>query len=204
MNLPESYKVIATSSTSLFKDRGSKFIGYAEPVSSEEEIKEKLDAIRSEHPQARHVCYAFVLLPDHSHYRAADDGEPNNSAGVPILNQIRSLEVTNTLVAVVRYFGGTKLGVPGLINAYKMAAALALEEVKTEIKHVKSYYNIHFEYPLMNEIMRMAKVNNWDVTHQRFELDCDLEVAVTPHESDQFLEQFNHIKNIEIEHVKTA
>jgi len=156
-----TYKTINKASTSFFKEKGSKFYGYAFPINNNEDVKECLDQIKEEHPKARHICSAFLLgVDDDEYYIANDDGEPANSAGAPILGQIRSAGITNTYIAVVRYFGGTKLGVGGLIQAYKLGASLALQE--NEIIEVEPQASIQFKvgFDLMGTVLGIVDKNN--------------------------------------------
>jgi uncharacterized YigZ family protein len=156
----------------LFKDRGSKFYGYAFPISSEDQVKAHLEILRKEHHAARHWCYAWQLGVEKIRYRVNDDGEPNNSAGQPIYGRILAFEVTDILLVVVRYFGGTKLGVGGLINAYRTGAQLALENAEIIHKHISLTYQLTFDYPLMNKVMRVVKEQQLIIEHQTLELNC--------------------------------
>jgi uncharacterized YigZ family protein len=151
------YLTVAKDSEGFYKEKGSKFLAFAYPVSNEEEIKEKLEALRKQFYDARHFCYGYIFGLAAEHYRANDDGEPNHSAGDPILGQIKSNELTNTLVVVVRYFGGTKLGVGGLITAYKTAAAEALAQNEIIEKPITKSFTLMFPYEEMNEVQRLAK-----------------------------------------------
>lgn len=176
--IQDTYRTIAAPTESIYKEKGSKFLAFAYPVYSEEDVKECLAELRKKYFDARHHCYAYSLGADKSRYRANDDGEPNHSAGDPILGQIRSAELSNILVVVVRYFGGTKLGVSGLINAYKTATADALSEATIIEKHETIQLQIHFEYPQMNDVMSLVKDYNLDVRNQQFELTCVLTIEV--------------------------
>lgn len=199
-----SYLHPTIETDSLFKDRGSKFYGYCVPTETLEEVKSTLEHIAKAHPQARHVCYAYVLGPDREDFRVNDDGEPSNSAGMPIYNQIKSSEITNVLVVVVRYFGGTKLGVPGLINAYKTAAELAIGKNRI-VKHlVHAYYKIKYDYPQMDAAMHVAKVNNWNIIDQKFELDCELTVEVALDQQKALLKSLAAYPEIEVMHLHNA
>lgn len=169
-----SYLTISTSGRSLFKDRGSKFIGIALHVTSEKEVKHELELLRKEFHDARHHCYAYVLGSDRSEFRANDDGEPNHSAGDPILGQIHSKNLTDTLIVVVRYFGGTKLGVSGLINAYKLAAEEALVNADIEKVIVKKDIKLTYPYDSTNEVMRLVSDLEIQIVDQVFESDCAL------------------------------
>ncbi|MCC9135642.1 IMPACT family protein [Pontibacter silvestris] len=174
----DTYLTIEAPSESLYKEKGSKFIGLAYPVYSEEDVKEIMAELKKQYYDARHHCYAYSLGADKSRYRANDDGEPNHSAGDPILGQIRSANLSNVLIVVVRYFGGTKLGVSGLINAYKTAAADAIANAVIVEKHEASQLLIHFSYPQMNDVMSLVKEYDLDVKKQQFELECRLTVEV--------------------------
>jgi uncharacterized YigZ family protein len=174
----DAYLTISGAAEGFFKDRGSKFLGFAFPVKDEETIKTHLQALKKEYYDARHYCYAFIIGRDSDFYRAGDDGEPANSAGAPILGQIRSKELSDVLVVVVRYFGGTKLGVPGLINAYKTAAAEALEAAETITVLVKEQVVFHFKYPDMNEVMRWIKEYDMEIISQTFEMDCKIRANI--------------------------
>ncbi len=177
--MKDTYKTITTPSPEgLFKDRNSKFYGYAFPIEQEDQVKEYIDALKKQHHQARHWCYAWVLGKEYNRYRANDDGEPSNSAGAPIHGQLQAYELTNTLIVVVRYFGGTKLGVGGLINAYRTAAQLAIEEATIEEKTIDIEFTITFEYALMNKVMRVIKEQNIRIIGQKSELACEYTLAI--------------------------
>lgn len=168
------YKTIKAEVAGLYKEKGSKFISRAYPVESIEQINTLLAELRKEFYDARHHCYAYIIKPDASLYRANDDGEPNHSAGDPILGQLKSYELTNTLVVVIRYFGGTKLGVSGLINAYKTAAAMALEEATILTLQVQEDISIDFSYPHTNEVMKLIGQYEIKITSQVFETACQI------------------------------
>tara|TARA_R110002051_G_scaffold71966_1_gene130119 strand:+ start:425 stop:1042 length:618 start_codon:yes stop_codon:yes gene_type:complete len=188
----DTYKtIIKTSEESLFKDRGSKFIGQAHPVSSESEIEQILLQLKTNHNKASHVCYAWQLGKNYELYRANDDGEPNNSAGMPIYGQIQSFDVTEILVTVIRYYGGTNLGVGGLIQAYKTAAQLALESAKIKIKVITQSLNIQFEYPLLHTVMRIIKEEQLDIAKQEMHLSCSITVSVRKNAIEQVKERFD-------------
>ena len=170
--MSQSFQTILKPTESFFKDRGSKFHGYAFPVCSSDEVKLRLDDIRALHTSARHFCYAYQLVANGSEYRASDDGEPNGSAGLPILNQIKSKEVTNTFVVVVRYFGGTKLGVSGLINAYKEVTKGALDQAKIVIKIPMATVSIQFPHSKIGDVERTIRQKNWIIKNQAFGIDC--------------------------------
>ena len=162
----------------IFKDRGSKFLGYAFPIRSEEEVAPFINTLKEKHHKARHWCYAWRLGVENNHFRANDDGEPNNSAGQPIFGQILSFELTNVLIVVVRYFGGTKLGVGGLINAYKTAAKYALEESQIIEKTIDEYFELRFDYVNMNKVMRLIKEKKINLLKQEMQMDCNFEISV--------------------------
>lgn len=194
----DTYHTISKVTESLYKEKGSKFIGLAYPVQSEEEVKEVLDALRKKYYDARHHCFAYILGPHTERYRANDDGEPNHSAGDPILGQIKSMELTNTLVVVIRYFGGTKLGVGGLIHAYKTAAADALagNEVKEEV--VREKLALRYDYESTNEVMRLIKEFDLEILHQEFTADCYMEVAVRQSLHEPLLEKLSLLEGVDI------
>lgn len=174
----DSYKTIKSSSEGEYKEKGSKFLAFAFPVNSEEEVKEKLEELRKSYYDARHHCYAYILNPEANQYRANDDGEPSHSAGDPILGQIRSLELTNVLVVVVRYFGGTKLGVGGLINAYKTAAEEALKKGQIIEERVRVEFLIKYPYEATNEVMRLTAEFDISILEQEYTTSCSLKGAV--------------------------
>jgi len=174
----DTYLMLNGPGQGLYKEKGSKFIAYARPVVTEDDIVAVQQELRKTHYDARHHCYAWILGPQGQQYRANDDGEPNHSAGDPILGQIRSADLTNTLVIVVRYFGGTKLGVSGLINAYKTAAAMALEQAPVQEKLITQSYVLHFEYAQMAEVMRLVKDLDLIVVQQDFQASCHLHISV--------------------------
>lgn len=177
--MTEEFKTIAFPTEGEYKEKGSKFLAFAFPVENEEEVKERLEELKKKYYNARHHCYAFILNPSGDHFRANDDGEPSHSAGDPILGQIRSQELTNTLVVVVRYFGGTKLGVGGLINAYKTATGSALKKAEIKIVKVRISFQLVYDYESTNEVMRLINELDVIVKDQRFEIQCFLDGAIT-------------------------
>jgi uncharacterized YigZ family protein len=196
----DTYKTITKPSKEiLFKDKNSKFFGYTFPVKSEEDIKSKIENLKKQHHSARHWCYAYQIGTEDFSYRANDDGEPNNSAGMPIYGQIQSFEVTNILIVVVRYFGGVKLGVGGLINAYKTAAQLALENSKIIKKTINLDYLIKFDYKNMNKVMRIIKEKQLKIVNQKLELNCEIHISVRKKNSQSTFEIFENLFEIEIE-----
>lgn len=178
MNMPDEYQTLITTGESLFKDKGSKFFGYAFPVADEEEIKRILEEVRGLHPKARHHCFAWRLGYEGENYRANDDGEPSGSAGKPILNALISCEVTFVLVIVVRYFGGTLLGVPGLIHAYKQATAEALAATEKEVRTMNTPVRIDYDFEQTNAVMQLIKKLNLTVKEQTFEERCGVVLEV--------------------------
>ncbi|MDR3350488.1 MAG: YigZ family protein [Prevotellaceae bacterium] len=183
------YKTIAASATGVFKDKGSKFLSFAFPVATEEEAKEQVRKIKKEYFDARHHCFAYRIGADGELWRASDDGEPSSTGGKPILGQLLSRELTNVLVVVVRYFGGTLLGVPGLINAYRSAAADALDNAQTVAKTVQEIITLTFPYNHMNAMMKLLKEEQADIRTQQCDTECAFEVAVPLRKKEKFLQQ---------------
>ena len=198
MIFDDTYKEVKIHTTGIYKEKGSKFIAYSYPVYSEEEIKEKLEIVKKLEHSARHYCYAYILNPDKSAQRANDDGEPSSTAGKPILGQILSNDLTNILIVVVRYFGGVKLGVPGLIRSYKTAAAEAIQEATIVTKTIKEQYKVSFKYPQMNNVMRLVKEYDLEVINTDFQIDCKLIFAVPKSKANDVVDTFkkNHELNI--------
>ena len=198
----DTYKTITKPSPEvLFKDRGSKFFGYAFPVISEEEIKTNIEQLKKDHYNARHWCYAWQLGKEYENYRANDDGEPSNSAGNPIYGQLQSFNVTNILVVIVRYFGGTKLGVGGLIQAYKATAKQALEASIIVEKTIDELFNLKFEYAEMNTVMRIIKDENLKISNQKMELDCEITISVRKKEANRIFEIFKNTYKVTIKKI---
>ncbi len=197
----DTYKTIEVpSGEGQFKDRGSKFLGYAFPLEREEDVKEKILHLKELHFKARHWCYAWQLRKEQNAiiYRVNDDGEPNNSAGQPIYGQILSKDVTNILVVVVRYFGGTKLGVGGLINAYKNAAELALNASKIVEKTVDVRFKLIFDYQHTNKVMRIIKERSLTIEHQKMEMNCEIEVLVRKSEATSVENAFINLRCLKV------
>ncbi|WP_458626200.1 IMPACT family protein [Winogradskyella sp. PC D3.3] len=195
----DTYKTISKSAKGeLFKDKNSKFYGYTFPVINEEQIKQHIEDLKKEHYAARHWCYAYQIGTETIHYRANDDGEPNNSAGQPIYGQIQSYEVTNILIVVIRYYGGVKLGVGGLINAYRTAAQLALEASNIIEQTINKNFQLNFEYKNMSKVMRILKENDVEIINQTLELDCLLEISVRKNHSSKIFELFNQFFGVAI------
>ncbi|HNQ28243.1 MAG TPA: YigZ family protein [Aquaticitalea sp.] len=194
------YKTIEKPSEEiLFKDRNSKFFGYAFPIASEEEAKGWIDHLKKEHHSARHWCYAYQIGFEEKTctYRANDDGEPNNSAGMPIYGQIQSFGITNVLIVVVRYFGGTKLGVGGLINAYRTAAKMALEVAEIVCKTINVKLQITFGYQEMSKVMRLVKAKQLEIVSQNMEIDCELLVLARKKEMGTILTALTELQGVE-------
>ena len=199
MEEKDTYKTIETASEEvLYKEKNSKFFGYCFPIRYEELVKEILEKIKKEHYSARHWCYAFQIGTEQIHYRANDDGEPSGSAGLPIYGQIQSFELTNILVIVVRYFGGVKLGVGGLVTAYKETAKMALENCEIIEKTIDIHYKIKFDYKHMNRVMRIIKEKNINIVGQKLELDCEIEIAVRKRDSEMIFTTFENLYEISI------
>jgi len=197
--MQDTYKTIDQPSEEiLFKEKNSKFFGYAFPVHSENEVKEILEQLKKQHYTARHWCYAYQIGTKNKIYRANDDGEPNNSAGMPIYGQIQSFDVTNILVIVVRYFGGIKLGVGGLVTAYKTAAQMVLGESEIIEKTIDSHFLIRFDYKNMNKVMRVIKEKNINIVNQTLELDCLIEISCRISQKDEIFNAFNQIFEVSI------
>lgn len=192
------YTTIEEGATAEFRDRGSQFIGITLPVSSVEYFKEKLAAIKKQHPKAAHHCFAYRIGLDGNLFRASDDGEPSGSAGRPILGQIDSHQVTNILIVVVRYFGGTLLGVPGLINAYKTTASLALQVTRFVQKPVLVNYTIQFDYTQMNDVMRIIKQYDCLVLRNEMQLFCVLEAGIPRNRKDEVVYMLKEIRGVEV------
>ena len=200
METKDTYKTISKPSEGeLFKDKNSKFYGYAFPVANEDEIKKHIEALKKEHYSARHWCYAYQLGTETIQYRANDDGEPNNSAGMPIYGQILSFDVTNILIVVIRYYGGVKLGVGGLINAYRTGAQFAIESAEIVEKTINQEFQLKFEYKNMSKVMRILKENKVDIINQTLELNCLLEISVRKSNGSKISEIFNQFFGVAID-----
>ncbi len=197
MELFDAYKSIAAPSQGLFKDNGSRFIALAYPVETEEEVKAIVAGLRKEYHDARHHCYAYRLGYKADVYRASDDGEPSGSAGRPILGQIDSLGLSDVLVVVVRYFGGIKLGIPGLIRAYKTSTADALSQAQVVEKIAGQRFRIRFGYLAMNDVMKVLKEMDLPPSAQEFGEDCSLQVRVRLTAVDSFKERLKTVSSIE-------
>ena len=205
MNLFEdTYKTIAKPAEGLFRDKGSKFIAYSYPFDDENALKSVLDEVRALHPKARHHCYAYRLGLDRSVFRVNDDGEPAGSAGRPILNVLLSNELTNVLVVVVRYFGGTLLGIPGLINAYKSSTQEAIANADIIERFQQDIYHIKFDYLQMNEVMRVVKDENLEIRNQLFDNDCVMEFAVRQAHVNRVIDHLGSLENTKLKYLRTV
>lgn len=200
MENTDSYKTITIASEEiLYKEKNSKFYGYVFPITTEEEVKPLLEPLRKKHFNAVHFCYAFQIGTDPFYSRANDDGEPGNTAGMPIYGQIQSFGLTNVLVVIVRFFGGTKLGVGGLISAYKTAAQMAIENASIVEKTVNLSFIITFEYKNINKVMRVIKEQNLTIVHQKMEMSCEIEIATRKKNAEKIFDIFNTLFGVEIE-----
>ena len=195
---PDFYLTISQPSTAEFKDRGSKFIAYAYPIATVDDFKQYLQALKKEHPKAVHHCFAYRIGTDGNTFRQSDDGEPSGSAGKPILGQIDSKELTDTAVIVVRYWGGTLLGVPGLINAYKTATALALQVTPIVQKQVEQKYHLQFDYTQMNEVMMILKQYNCTILAQEAQLFCSITTGIPNNRLEETLYRLKELRGVEV------
>ena len=203
MLFQDTYKTIQSPAEGIFRDRGSKFIGYAYPIQTEEDIKSILQNLKAEHPKARHHCWAMRLSPNRSVFRINDDGEPSGTAGRPILNTLLSHDLSQVLVVVVRYFGGTLLGVPGLINAYKTAAQEAINTANIIEKTINDHYRLKFNYLQLNEVMKVIKDEHLTIINQQMDNSCELVVEIRQKAVNQLVAQFEKIPNLSIQYLRT-
>jgi uncharacterized YigZ family protein len=193
------YKTIAFATEDiLFKEKNSKFFGYSYPISSDEEVKVIIEKLKKQHHSARHWCYAYQIGTEKIYFRANDDGEPSNSGGMPIYGQIQSFGITNVLIVVVRYFGGIKLGVGGLITAYKTTAQMTLMASEIIEKTIDIHYQITFDYKNMNKVMRTIKEKNIEIVHQKMNSNCEIEVKIRKKNAPMIFEIFNLMFEIDI------
>ncbi|KPM33692.1 Hypothetical protein I595_598 [Croceitalea dokdonensis DOKDO 023] len=193
----DSYRTIAQASQEiLYKNRKSKFYGYAYPITKEHQVKPIIEDLRKRHPTAGHVCFAWQLGVNTVTYRTNDDGEPNNSAGMPIYGQIKAFGYTNILVAVPRIYGGTKLGVGGLIQAYKTAAQLALDQGVPIERYIKAQFKLSFDYALMDKVMRLIKQLNLTIDQQKLELSCELLVGTRKRNEEKVMAAFRELHGV--------
>lgn len=197
--MEDIYKTVAFPSEEiLFKEKNSKFFGYAFPIESESEVKTIIDSLRKQHPHAVHYCYAYQIGTDTPAYRANDDGEPSNTAGMPIYGQIQSFGVTNILVVIVRIFGGIKLGVGGLISAYRQAAQSTLESAVIIEKTIDIHFLISFDYKNINKVMRVIKEKNIEIISQKMEMSCEIEISTRKKNAEMILDIFNALFEVQI------
>jgi uncharacterized YigZ family protein len=198
MNYQDFYFTIQASAEAEYKDRGSKFLAFAFPIQDIAEFKRHLSKLKEEHPKAAHHCFAYRLGTDGNNFRSSDDGEPSGTAGKPILGQIDSKELTNMAVVVVRYFGGTLLGVPGLINAYKTVTVLALQTIPIVKKAIEINYRLQFDYTIMNEVMTIVKKYNCTINDQQIDLFCTMAIGIPKHNLELILLKLGEIRNLDL------
>jgi uncharacterized YigZ family protein len=198
MKEAEYYYTVEKAAIAEFKDRGSKFIAYSFPIRNTTDFKKNLQEIKKEHPKASHHCFAYRLGTDGNNFRVSDDGEPSGTAGKPILGQIDSKKLTDILIVVVRYFGGTLLGVPGLINAYKTSAALVLQCTHVVQKAVQINYGLQFNYTEMNEVMRILKQFNCTILKNEMQLFCSIETGIPRNKINEVISALKEVKNLEL------
>ncbi|MFV0390642.1 MAG: IMPACT family protein [Paludibacteraceae bacterium] len=194
----DTYKTISSVSSGIYKEKGSKFLSFAIPVRDVEQVKSTLEVYRREYFDARHVCYAYMLGEERIDYRSNDDGEPSGTAGRPILGQINSYELTDILIIVVRYFGGILLGTGGLVTAYKEATADAFRHATIIERKIEKPLTIHFPYELMSEVSRLVKEFDLQVSHQKFEMTCEITFAVSKGKFDSIKARFEKIYGIKV------
>ncbi|TCK85429.1 IMPACT family protein [Albibacterium bauzanense] len=199
----DQYKTINEPSEGVFRDKGSKFIAYSYPFTDENKLKDILGDVKSTHPKARHHCYAYRLGMDRSVFRINDDNEPSGSAGRPILNTLLSNDLTNILVIVVRYFGGTLLGIPGLINAYKSAAQESINNATIVEKYQKDIYRIDFDYLQMNNVMRIIKDEDLDILSQTFDNNCKMEITIRTSLVNRVTANLSTLPDLKFKYLKT-
>ena len=199
--MEDTFKTIAKPSEGLFKDKGSKFMSFAFPVESEDEIRNIIQVLRKEHHSARHHCYAWRLGYDKSIFRANDDGEPSSTAGKPILGQIQSFDLTNILIVVVRYFGGTLLGVSGLINAYRNAASDAILQAEIVEKLVEKQLLVEFDYAVLNEVMKIFKEEKLVQNEPQFDLRCQIKTQIRLKNLDRIEEGLKKVEGLKISYL---
>lgn len=201
MTEADFYQTIAQPTTTEFKDKGSRFLAYAFPIANTDQFKEKLQQLKKEHPKANHHCFAYRLGIDGNNFRASDDGEPGGSAGKPILGQIDSKKLTDVAVVVVRYFGGTLLGVPGLINAYKTATVMALQLTPTIQKPIEVLYELQFDYTRMNEVMTLVKQMDCSIANQQQQLFMLLTIGIPKARLEEMLYRLKDMHYVSVRKV---
>ena len=203
MLFSDIYKEVKFQSKGIYKEKGSKFIAYSYPVYSEEEVKERVKKVKKLEYGARHHCYAFVINPDKSACRTNDDGEPSSTAGKPILGQIQSNDLTNILIIVVRYFGGVKLGIPGLIRSYKTASANAIRNATIITKTIKEIYELECKYTQIKDVMRIVKELKLEIINTNFPLDCQLIFAIAKSKANNVIDTFKKNHVLKIKYLRT-
>jgi uncharacterized YigZ family protein len=201
MSDQEFYYTIDKTAVAEYKDKGSKFIAYAFPIKDADEFKARLAELKKEHPKASHHCFAYRLGLDGNNFRVSDDGEPSGTAGKPILGQIDSKQLVNTLVVVVRYFGGTLLGVPGLINAYKTAASLVLQLLPISQRPVEVSYKVDFDYTCMNDVMMIVKQTGCTIIKQEIQLFCHLVIGIPKTRLQEVVYKLEELRNVEVKKI---
>lgn len=204
MLFEDTYLTIEKPAEGIFRDRGSKFLAYAYPITTDQDIKTIVTNLKQEHPKANHHCWAMRWSTDRSVFRLNDDGEPSGTAGRPILNVLLSRNITNIAVVVVRYFGGTLLGVPGLINAYKTATETALNEAIIIEKTVNDVYTISFDYLQINDVMRLVKEESLEILAQQFDNNCELKVSIRKMQVNQVLGKLHKLSSVKIRYEYTV
>jgi len=197
------YKTIKVAAEGVFRDRGSRFLAYAYPVTEQDEIKPILDQLRKEHHDARHHCFAYMLGSERIIFRSSDDGEPSGTGGRPILGQINSFELTNVLIVVVRYFGGTLLGVSGLINAYRSAAESAIQNSEIIECTLKEYYEIKYPYDSMNAVMKILKEEELSQFEQIFDTLCSIKISIRASAKEKVLKRLERVEKLEYRYLET-
>ncbi len=203
MEQPDVYKTILNPSDGSYKEKGSKFLAFAFPVMDEDVIKKHIQDLRQKYYDARHHCYAWQLGLDQNHYRTNDDGEPSGTAGKPIHGQIRSNSVTNILIVVVRYFGGTKLGTSGLINAYKSASADALANASIVERTVNEYFDVTFSYAVMNDVMKIIKEEEPQINSQQFDISCSMQLSIRSSKSQLLATRLENVEGLHVDYLFT-
>jgi uncharacterized YigZ family protein len=201
---PDTYLTIKSFSQGLYKEKGSRFIALAYPVTTQEEIKSILENTRKEHHSARHHCFAWMLGQSRQRFRVNDDGEPSGSAGKPIFGQINSFQVTNILIVVVRYFGGKLLGVSGLINAYRSAAESALKNSEITELYIQDFYEVIFPYSAINDVMKIIKDDEVGQSQQKFELECRMIINFRSSARERILNALSRIDGLKYRHTDTS
>ncbi|GGH26466.1 YigZ family protein [Sphingobacterium alkalisoli] len=199
----DTYRTIESGTEGIFRDKGSKFIAYAYPFKEESKLKDVIARLKTLHPKARHYCWAYRLTSDRNVFRINDDGEPSGTAGRPILNVLLSKDITNILVVVVRYFGGTLLGVPGLIHAYKTAALEALTNAQFVEKTINDVYEVAFEYLQMNEVMRILKEEQVEIVSQHFDNHCVLKIEIRKLQVDIVIKKMDNLQHVKTNYLYT-